>query len=319
MWTCPLPNPTSADINGNYTFYAAPGTYTVSVTAFGLIGYSYQLTLTPSPAGFPTLAGNNTWTGTNIFSNPTTLNSGTLNGSFSGNPNFTGNVTFVNGISVTGTSTIIFDANSAVTNQKAFHLKNLGGELFVGIDSSTGGAFGQGAYSSVILSGSNNLFLLAPLTTIQNLKSAFLLSASANPSAAGVLRLASTDTINWRNNANSGDVALSKNNLDNLVWPNGLALGGGSTITVFRQASAAVTPVQVNAGTCAEQTFSPGAFSLFTTTDIVYISFNGGIATLAFPVNARISAPGTVAVSYCNPTGGNITPAGNTLTVTSFR
>src|SRR5215469_2807992 len=35
-------------------------------------------------------------------------------------------------------------------------------------------------------------------------------SASANPAQSGVLRLASSDAIEWRNNANSNDVGLTK-------------------------------------------------------------------------------------------------------------
>lgn len=42
--TLPLANPFTADVNGNYQFAIAPGTYTVTVTALGYSGYSYQVT-----------------------------------------------------------------------------------------------------------------------------------------------------------------------------------------------------------------------------------------------------------------------------------
>lgn len=45
----------------------------------------------------------------------------------------------------------------------------------------------------------------------------YIKSASANIAAAGVVRLANTDTINWRNNANGADVALGVNTSDRLT------------------------------------------------------------------------------------------------------
>ncbi|HET6199779.1 MAG TPA: carboxypeptidase-like regulatory domain-containing protein [Candidatus Acidoferrales bacterium] len=42
---------------------------------------------------------------------------------------------------------------------------------------------------------------------------------SANPAQSGIFRLGDTDTIAWRNHANSGDVTLSKNASDQLVAP----------------------------------------------------------------------------------------------------
>lgn len=47
----PLSNPFTADASGNYQFAIAPGTYTVSVTAFGFAGYSYQITAGGSGGG----------------------------------------------------------------------------------------------------------------------------------------------------------------------------------------------------------------------------------------------------------------------------
>ncbi len=44
--TQPLSNPFTSDSNGNYQFAVAPGTYTVTTTAAGFSGYSYQVTLT---------------------------------------------------------------------------------------------------------------------------------------------------------------------------------------------------------------------------------------------------------------------------------
>jgi hypothetical protein len=67
------------------------------------------------------------------------------------------------------------------------------------------------------------------------------ISSSASPSVTGAFSLATGDFIGWRNNANNADLTLSKNTSDNLVYPNGLSLGGDpafsasprGTLTVF--------------------------------------------------------------------------------------
>lgn len=46
--TQPLSNPFTADSAGNYQFAIAPGNYTVTQTALGFTGYSYQITASPS-------------------------------------------------------------------------------------------------------------------------------------------------------------------------------------------------------------------------------------------------------------------------------
>lgn len=65
-----------------------------------------------------------------------------------------------------------------------------------------------GGFPADILASSNSPGILAPS----------FFSASANPPSTGVFRLASSDQVVWRNNANSGDVPLSKNASDQLVY-----------------------------------------------------------------------------------------------------
>ncbi len=60
------PNPFPADANGNFGWWAAPGTYTYSITATGVTG---KLFTTVLPI---TLASNNALTGQNSFSQPIT-------------------------------------------------------------------------------------------------------------------------------------------------------------------------------------------------------------------------------------------------------
>ncbi len=52
--------------------------------------------------------------------------------------------------------------------------------------------------------------------------------STCTPAAStGAFQLCDTDTIDWRNHANSADVALSKDTSDNLNWPNGFNVGAG--------------------------------------------------------------------------------------------
>lgn len=60
-----LSNPTNADSNGNYTFFAASGlSYVISVASTGLTTYSYVWTAPPSLAGNLAFSGIVTFTGT---------------------------------------------------------------------------------------------------------------------------------------------------------------------------------------------------------------------------------------------------------------
>lgn len=58
-----------------------------------------------------------------------------------------------------------------------------------------------------------------------------LTSATANPAGAGALRLAKSDVINWRNNANSGNLSLGINGSDQLTFQGNTFCPVGSTTT----------------------------------------------------------------------------------------
>lgn len=81
----------------------------------------------------------------------------------------------------------------------------------------TGYAQGTGNLSSYLIALAGGSF---PFT-----------SQTANPATAGVIRLANTDTIDWRNFANSGNDVLAVNSSDQLTF-NGtpLATNGGGTV-----------------------------------------------------------------------------------------
>src|SRR5438132_14371029 len=49
-------------------------------------------------------------------------------------------------------------------------------------------------------------------------KSVWFKSRTANPASTGAVRLAAADGVYWRNQANSSDIGLTKDSLDNLCW-----------------------------------------------------------------------------------------------------
>jgi hypothetical protein len=87
------------------------------------------------------------------------------------------------------------------------------------------------AISSNTLQPSGGAFTLtadADFGASFGLKSSYLSSRTANPSTSGLLRLAKTDSIGWRNNANSGNLLLSLDGSDNLTF-NGSILATASS------------------------------------------------------------------------------------------
>jgi hypothetical protein len=88
-------------------------------------------------------------------------------------------------------------------------------------------AIPQGCYQ---LSGGT-----APLTADLSFGSNFglfvkyLTSVTSTPATAGAVRLAKTDAIEWRNNANGGNLALAIDSSDNLLWNGDIIATSGSS------------------------------------------------------------------------------------------
>jgi len=100
------------------------------------------------------------------------------------------------------------------------------------------------------------LGFMGPLTTY-----------TASPAASGIVRLADTDAISWRNHANTADVQLAKDTSDNLTWPGSMSFGtlsAGSCV----QAGAAGLLTTVAAGCPIVTSFTTTA----ATTDSVTVT-----------------------------------------------
>ena len=93
------------------------------------------------------------------------------------------------------------------------------------------------------------------------------------------------------------------------------AVGGGTAITKIVVYSQTITPGSVAAATCAEQTFT--VTGLTTADKVFYNPPATDNATSAGQV--RVSAANTLAVMYCNPTAGALTPGAGTGIVVAFR
>lgn len=112
----------------------------------------------------------------------------------------------------------------------------------------------------------------------------YLTSVTTTPATAGVVRLAKTDAIEWRNNANGANLALAIDGSDNLLW-NGHILATSST-----------SPVLSIAGTSNEITASAAT----------------GNVTLSIP--STLIAPGSIAATTTlSGTAGTLTNTTNQL------
>src|SRR4051812_21248169 len=77
-------------------------------------------------------------------------------------------------------------------------------------------AIPQGAYQA----SGGTLPLTADLSFGSNfgLFAKYLTSVTTTPATAGVVRLAKTDAVEWRNTLGSGNLALAIDSSDNLLW-----------------------------------------------------------------------------------------------------
>ncbi len=73
------------------------------------------------------------------------------------------------------------------------------------------------------------------ITATGNVQATAFITNTANPAATGVVRLADGDTLCWRNRAGTADVCFSKDGSDNMIYPNGLSLGGGTVLASTNQ------------------------------------------------------------------------------------
>jgi len=259
---CQQANPLSSDTSGNYSFWVPGGaTYVVTIVATGfssrVIIYSAPLDPTApvkilsslTVSGSATVGGNASVTGT-LFAGGVTISSfpsgrcvqTTSGGAFtytaascgtsSGTVTVTGSPVsgqcafWSGGSSITGSTNCTYAALTGfLETQGANNADTFLQHRFT--DSSPSGYF----YRSTNSTGSTNLYIVDVLGNILGTSFNDLLCAP-NQAQSGIVRLCNLDSISWRNNAGTGDIALSKNTSDQLTF------GGNITPTI----SGAVTP-----------------------------------------------------------------------------
>lgn len=211
---------------------------------------------------------------------------GSLAGTFSGAPTLSGNPSF--------------------TGSPTFSLVQINGST-TGISSTVAGRINVGNGTSGDSSGA----ILA-----NNYQ-----SASANRSATGVVRLASTDSLAWRNNGNSADVTFSKNASDQFVLGSTVVPNSSDT-AVLRSSTDVLTNKTIGAGGLSGLTLSKQVFTSSGTFTIP----SGITSVKATVTGAGGAGGGATTTANASGTGGGgagtaikwlsgLTP-GNTLTVT---
>ena len=79
--------------------------------------------------------------------------------------------------------------------------------------------------------------------------------------------------------------------------------------------SSSLTPASVATITCAEQTFTVNGLKVGDLVNVNPPSITAGVA----PVSARVSAANTLAITFCNPTAGSLTPAAGSYIINVMR
>jgi hypothetical protein len=120
-------------------------------------------------------------------------------------------------------------------------------------------------------------------------------SNTVNTAVTGVIRLASTDTDCWRNNANSSDVCISKNASDQVVLPSAI-IGSGSTKSI---SSGTASNTDLN----GELTMSGGTLTY---------TFTGTYTSHPTCVASDETAIAAVKVTYTGSTAAIFTTSGAT-------
>lgn len=183
------------------------------------------------------------------------------------------------------------------------------------------GVFGVGVLAAGLALAQN---LLPVPSGIYSAKGALAVANDGN-NLTGIAPVASGQVLTSAGTAAlplwSADPVLTSITADAIIAPTAthatsVTVGGsGTAITQMRVYSQTITPASVAADLCAEQSFTVTGL---TTADKVFFNpVATGNATWAGQV--RVSAADTLAVTYCNPTAGALTPGSGTAAIVALR
>lgn len=217
-------NPLTTDAFGKFDFYIADGRYDISFSGVGILPFT-QSNVEVSDVT-EKQGGDANWNVGTIGAtllNATTINTSTLaaSSSISGASVTVTGLTVGNCVQVT-TGGLLTTAGAACGTSSGT-LTPTGSPASGNLAKWSGGTSLTNAdlTGDVTTSGTVATTMAASIagakTFTTSLTSPFFSSSTANAAASGVLRLASSDLIGWRNNANNGDIQISKNSADTLI------------------------------------------------------------------------------------------------------
>ena len=133
----------------------------------------------------------------------------------------------------------------------------------------------------------------ADFGTSFGLKSLYYKSRTANPASAGQIRFGRPDLINWRNQANSGDLSLGIDSSDNLVY-NGVPIVGSFTVadtaTIDLDLTATVLTANINSLSITNAMIATSAAIAYSKLNLTGSIGNADISNSASIAFSKLSA-----------------------------
>lgn len=154
------------------------------------------------------------------------------------------------------------------------------------------------AISAVTLQTSGGNFTL---TSDLNFGSSFGLiskyftSVASGASSTGTLRLAKTDTVSWRNNANSANIALGLDGSDNLTFGGTKVLISGAIVNTDIASGAAIAYSKLNlTGNIVNADINASAAIVYSKLNLTTSIVNGDISASAAIAYSKLSLTGSI-------------------------
>lgn len=148
------------------------------------------------------------------------------------------------------------------------------------------------------------------------LKALYLKSETANIATAGVIRLANTDQINWRNAANSANVGLTVDSVNRLTY-NGIVVASTSGLAILGTTNQ-ITASLAGGGVTLSTPQDIAAVSTPTFAGLTLTAFSGvvkasaGVLSASTLVNADVSSSAAIAYSKLALSGSIVNADVNT-------